>query len=89
MGARRVTVLKKIQYISATPVHKIPAPGHNWWLSLHLSVPRIFEKWNSLSLYFTSTRFDDLTNSNKLALSALKNPFMKVLIMFVDYVIGL
>ena len=89
MSAKRVAVLKEFQDFSATPDHKILALGQTRWLSLHACVRRILEQWSALSLYFTSANFDDPTHCNKLALSALKNPFMKVLMMFVDYALGL
>ena len=56
---------------------------------LHACVRRILEQWSALSLCFTSANFDDPTHGNELALSDLKNPFIKVLMMFVDYALGL
>ena len=50
---------------------------------------RILEQWSALSLYFTSANFDDPTHGNELARSDLKNPFFKVLMMFVDHALGL
>ena len=84
MSAKRVAVLQEFQDSSATPDHKILAPGQTRWMSLQTCVRRILEQWSALSLYFTSANFDDPTHCNKLAISALKNPFMKVLMMLVD-----
>jgi hypothetical protein len=81
LSAKRITVLKEFQVFSNTSIHKILAPGQTRWLSLRTCVRRILEQWKALSLYFTSYNFDDPTHINELVLSALKKPFMKVLIM--------
>ena len=89
MSAKRTAALKEFQLFSETAVHKILAPGQTRWLSLQNCVHRILEQWNALTLYFTSAHFEDPTHGSELVLSALKNPFMRIVMMFVDYALGL
>ena len=89
MSAKRTAALKGFQLFSETAVHKILAPGQTRWLSLQNCVHRILEQWNALTLYFTSAHFEDPTHGSELVLSALKNPFMRIVMMFVDYALGL
>ena len=61
----------------------------NRYLSVHSCVRRILEQWDALTLYFTEAVFDDPTHGNDLALGGLKNPLMRIMMMFMDYILGM
>ena len=69
--------------------HKILSPGQTRWLSVHSCVKRILEQWDALTLYFTEAVFDDPTQGNDLALGGMKNSFMRIIMMFMDYILGM
>ena len=68
---------------------KILAPGQTRWLSVHACVRRILQLWEPLKLYFRNLEFEDPTYGNELVFNALQNPLMKVMMMFMEYILGL
>ena len=68
---------------------KILAPGQTRWLSVHACVRRILQLWEPLKLYFRNLEFEDPTYGNELVFNALQNPLMKIMMMFMEYILGL
>ena len=65
------------------------SPGQSRWLSVHSCVKEILQQCDALTLYFTEAVFDDPYHGNDIALGDLKNPFMRIMMMFMDYVLGM
>ena len=84
-----MNLLKAYQDFLEIDNQKILSPGQTRWLSVHSCVKRILEQWDALILYFTEAVFDDPTHGKYLALGGLKNPFMRIMMMFLDYILAM
>ena len=83
-SAKRVNSLKAFQDFLEIDNHRILSPGQSRYLFVHSCIRRILEQWDALTLHFTEAVFDDSTHGNGLALGGLKNPFLRIMMMFMD-----
>jgi len=51
-SAKRQSESKELQYFTETEPHKLLQPSQTRWLSLHSSVSRVIEQWDTLLRYF-------------------------------------
>jgi uncharacterized membrane protein (UPF0182 family) len=88
-SASRVSTFGEFQDFCNMGRLKILAPGQTRWLSVHACVRRILQLWEPLKLYFRNLEFEDPTYGNELVFNALQNPLMKIMMMLMEYILGL
>lgn len=84
---KRSGILKKFQEFLNLKPHKILHPCQTRWLSLRSAVVRLLEQNQALILYFTEHTFKDCLLTSDNILHMLKNPYNKMYLEFLEFVL--
>lgn len=84
---KRMGILKEFQSFVNVRPHKLLHPSQTRWLSLHMVVARLLEQHEALKLYFTGAVLDDRLLASENILQRLNNPFTKLYLQFLDFVL--
>ncbi|XP_071847476.1 uncharacterized protein [Apostichopus japonicus] len=69
-------------------VDKRLTPGQTLWLSDQSIVKLVVSKWPELQVHFTNVVMEESNNGHDLVLEVLLSPIMRVMALFMDYVLG-
>ncbi|KRG03793.1 uncharacterized protein LOC26527476 [Drosophila mojavensis] len=72
-----------------SPAHNILNHYEIRWLSFHCCVARVLEQWDALIAFFQEEYEVDNNLSAEYILSNLKNPTVKLYLLFLDYILAL
>lgn len=86
-SAKRQHLFRQFQTFLDIDVHKILRPAQTRWLSLKAVVSRIIEQWPALELYFREQMLTIRLKSVEQIVQALSNPIIKLLYLFLDFVL--
>jgi len=88
MSSKRSAEFIEFQQFCEVNVHKLLHPSQTrWWLSLLMVVSRMLEQWQALRLFFQSKASTERVNSVKFIYSCLNDPLIKLLFMFLDWIL--
>lgn len=86
-SAKRQSVFQQFQKFMELKIHKMLHPSQTRWLSLIAAVERVLEQWDALKLFFTDAKFNDKSNAAEQIYFWLHNPYLKLYLLFLKYVL--
>ncbi|KRG03830.1 uncharacterized protein Dmoj_GI25655, isoform B [Drosophila mojavensis] len=88
-NSKRRRKFKEFQNFLDSPAHNILNHYEIRWLSFHSCVARVLEQWDALIAFFQEEYEVDNNLSAEYILSNLKNPTVKLYLLFLDYILAL
>lgn len=87
LSPKQTAAYKDFQEFANVKPHKLLHPCQTRWLSLHSAVKRLLEQLPALKLFFTQAALEDRLLSAESILQKLHDPFSKLYLEFLDYVL--
>ncbi|XP_067123238.1 zinc finger protein 862-like [Centruroides vittatus] len=88
-SSKRINELSEFQKFVDGQPHRLLRLSQTRWLSWQAVVNRTLEQWNALTLYFTAAAVEDNIHTAQLLLKDLQNPFNKLYLHFLSYILEL